>query len=203
MGSRSNSRKRGNGRSKSSPSSLRQGLTIGTIAFFIAIVTGGPIGTLLQGVDVLTGVVVLILIILFGVCADVIAVAATAANDVPLNAMASDKVPGAQEALVIVRNAGRVNSIFGDIVGDIAGTISGVVATPVIFALSELYPQIPQVAVSALVIGLVAFFTIGGKAAEKDFAVRQSTLVILWVGKLIYLFNRIRRLGRKGKQSSR
>lgn len=199
MGRRSN-RKRSDDRTKAKQSSLRRALSIGSIAFVIAVVTGGPIGTVLQKVDVLTGILFLLGVILIAIIADVIAVAATAAKDVPFNAMASDRVPGAQEALIILRNAGKVNSIFGDVVGDIAGTISGVVATPLIFLLSDRYPGIPSVLLSAFVIGVIAFFTIGGKAAEKDFAVRKATVVILWVGKVIYVFNRLKRFGRKEKQ---
>lgn len=196
MGRRSKKTKRSDDRAKTKQSSLRQALSIGSIAFVIALVTGGPIGTVLQTVDVLTAVLFLVGVIAIAIIADIVAIAATAAKDVPFNAMASDRVPGAQEALVIVRNAGRVNSIFGDIVGDIAGTISGVVATPLIFLLSDMYPGIPSVLLSAIVIGVIAFFTIGGKAAEKDFAVRKSTTVILWVGKIIYVLKRVKNLGR-------
>lgn len=177
-------------------SAVRQALSIGTLAFVIAVFSGGPLGAVLQSVDVWTSVVLLLLVILIGILADIIAVAATAVQDVPLNAMASDKVPGAKEALIIVRNAGRVNSIFGDIVGDIVGTITGVMATPTIFAITEAYPDVPPVLVSAVVIGLIAFLTIGGKALEKDFAVRQSTTVILWVGKVIYFLKRLKPSGR-------
>lgn len=202
MGRRSNQKKRSN-KAKSSGggngrrTALRQALSIGALAFVIAVFSGGPLGAVLQSVDVWTSVLLLLLVILIGILADIIAVAATAVKDVPLNAMASDKVPGAQEALIIVRNAGRVNSIFADIVGDIVGTITGVMATPIIFAITAAYPDIPPVIVSAVVIGLIAFLTIGGKALEKDLAVRQSTSVILWVGKVIYFFNRLRRIGQQ------
>lgn len=194
---RSARQKRGNKRNKPQQSGLQRGLSIGALAFVIAIITGGPIGAVLQTVDVITAIIFLVIVIVIAIIADIIAVAATAAQDVPFHAMATDRVPGAQEALIIIRNAGKVNSIFADIVGDIAGTISGVVATPLIFLLNEIYPGTPSVLLSALVIGFIAFLTIGGKAAEKDFAVRKSTVVILWVGKLIYALKRIKRLGRK------
>lgn len=200
---RRSSEKKTSERASGSRSTVRQALSIGTLAFVIAVFSGGPLGAMLQNVDVWTSLIFLLLVILVGILADIIAVAATAVKDVPMNAMASDKVPGAQEALIIVRNAGRVNSIFGDIIGDIVGTITGVVATPIIFAITELYPGIPTVVVSAVVIGFIAFLTIGGKAMEKDFAVRQSTMVILWVGKVIFVFNRLRgakRLGAKRKR---
>lgn len=202
MGRRGN-KKRNEERGRGKKSGLHQSLSIGTLAFVIAVIMGGPIGAVLQKVDVITGVLIMVTVIFIAILADIIAVAAAAAQDVPFNAMASDRVPGAQEALYILRNAGRVNSIFADIIGDIAGTITGVVATPVIFALSSAYPDIPQVVVSAVVIGLIAFLTIGGKAAEKDFAVRQSTAVILWIGKIIYAFKRMFRVDGRKKHRKR
>lgn len=154
-------------------------------------VLGGPTGAVLQQVDVMASVLILVTLILVAILSDVVAVAAAAANDVPFNAMASDKVPGAKEALMIVRNAGRVNSICADIVGDISGTVSGVVATPLILALHANYPHIPTAAIGMVVIGLIAFFTIGGKAAEKEYAVRYSTNVIFVAGLILHYVMKI------------
>ena len=44
---------------------------------------------------------------------------------------------------------------------------------------------------SMLVIGVIAFLTIGGKAAEKPYAVNASTPVILAVGRAIYYLKRL------------
>jgi CBS domain containing-hemolysin-like protein len=172
-------------------SSLRSSLSIGLLALFLAMILGGPIEILLRQVDIIPAIVILLVVLGFSVGADIIGVAVTAANDVPLNAMASDKVPGAKEALAILRNAGKVNSFCADVIGDIAGTISGVIAAPIILILNANYPRIPNTIISMGVIGLIAFLTVGGKASQKEFAVRNSTSVVLFVGKVIYWIKKL------------
>lgn len=200
------------GRGKRRPSGARKssgwrnGLSIGAVALVIAMVIGGPLGGVVETVSIKAAVVILLLSIGIAILADILAVAATAGDETPFHAMASDKVPGSREAIIIVRHAERVNSVCGDIIGDICGTVSGVAATPIIHAISQHYPAVPTSVVSMAVIGLVAFLTIGGKAAEKGFAVRASTSVILTVGKAIYYLKKLypasRRRGRRKRQPS-
>lgn len=175
-------------------SGLRNGLSIGLAAFVVAAALGGPLGGVLQNVSWLTGSFILAGVIGFAILADILAVAAAAGDEVPLNAMASDRVVGAREALVIVRNASRVNSICGDVIGDICGTISGVVATPIILSIHSAYPAVPISVITMAVLGAIAFFTIGGKAAEKPLAVRSSTSVLLLAGKAMHYAGRWLRL---------
>ncbi|HEY8416562.1 MAG TPA: hypothetical protein VIK93_00850 [Limnochordales bacterium] len=187
-----------------SESGLRRGLSIGLIAMVIAIALGGPLGGVLQNVSWVTGLLTLAGVIGFAILADILAVAAAAGDEVPLNAMAADRVVGAREAILIVRNASTVNSIFGDVIGDICGTISGVVATPIILSLNAAYPALPLPLITMAVLGVVAFFTIGGKAAEKAFAVRASTSVLLLAGKGLHYLHRLMRLvGVGGRKRNR
>lgn len=185
-------KKRGrNSKNKKGNSGIKNGLSIGTTALIVAMAIGGPLGGVIETVSIGAAALILMSSIVVAVLADIVAVAATAATEPPFNAMASDKVPGAREALFVVRNADRVNSICGDIIGDICGTVSGFAATPIILSLSRLYPQIPTWMTSMLVIGVIAFLTIGGKAAEKPYAVNASTPVILTVGRAIYYLKRL------------
>jgi len=187
-----------------SESGLRRGLSIGFTGMVIAIALGGPLGGVLQNVSWITGLLTLVAVIGFAILADILAVAATAGDEVPLNAMAADRVVGAREAILIVRNASTVNSIFGDVIGDICGTISGVVATPIILSLSAAYPALPLPLITMGVLGVIAFFTIGGKAAEKAFAVRASTSVLLVAGKGLHHLHRLLRLvGVGGRKRNR
>lgn len=181
-------------------SGLRNGLSIGALGFLVAIVFGGPLGAILQKVDILTGTLILAGVIGLSILSDIIAIAATSGREEPFNAMASNRVSGAREALVIVRNAGKVNSVCADVIGDISGTISGVVATPIILSMKAIYPDLSISVIGMMVLGTIAFVTIGGKAAEKAFAVKASTSVILLVGKCIYYFKVIARVGRGRKR---
>lgn len=194
-------RRKRSGNGRKSDSGLRNGLSIGLIALVVAMAVGGPLGSVLETVSLQTAAMILLASIGIAILADIVAVAATAGEEAPFNAMASDKVPGAREALDVVRNADKVNSLCADVIGDVCGTVSGVVATPIIRSISQLYPDVPTGVVSMAVIGVVAFLTIGGKAAEKGFAVRASTSVILGVGKAIYYLKRLN--PRKGRRRPR
>lgn len=80
---------------------------------------------LLEGAGLILSFVILICIVLTGILFDIIGVAVTAADEVPFHAMASRKVPEAEDALRLIRNAGRVSSFCNDVIGDICGVISG------------------------------------------------------------------------------
>lgn len=80
---------------------------------------------LLEGAGLALSFVILICIVLTGILFDIIGVAVTAADEVPFHAMASRKVPEAEDALRLIRNAGKVSSFCNDVIGDICGVISG------------------------------------------------------------------------------
>ena len=133
--------------------------------------------------------VILLLIVLIGIVFDVIGVAVTAADEKPFHSMAARKVPGAKEALRLLRKAERVSSICNDVIGDICGVVSGAAAATISaqllarFAFS--WPTVVSLIMSALVSGL----TVGGKAIGKTFAVNSSTTIVHLVGRAIYTFH--------------
>ena len=98
---------------------------------------------LLEGAGLILSFVILICIVLTGILFDIIGVAVTAADEVPFHAMASRKVPEAEDALRLIRNAGRVSSFCNDVIGDICGVISGSAAA-VISARVLLLRKIPR-----------------------------------------------------------
>ena len=127
--------------------------------------------------------------ILLGIVFDVIGMAATAADPKPLNSMASHKVPGAREALYLLRHASQVSSICNDVVGDICGIVSGVTAAVIVWHIQTAF-QTQTVLISVAVTALISGLTIGGKALSKPFAIRQGTKVIWWVGRIAHFFHR-------------
>ena len=68
---------------------------------------------------------ILLVIVAVGILFDIIGVAVTSADEKPFHAMASRRVPGAKEAIRLLRSAGKVSSICNDVVGDICGVVSG------------------------------------------------------------------------------
>ena len=141
--------------------------------------------------------VILLAIILIGILFDVIGVAVTSADEKPFHSMAARKVPGAREAINLLRNAERVSSICNDVVGDICGVVSGsasaTIAAQILTNFEFTWPRVVSLVMSALVAGL----TVGGKAVGKTFAINSSTDIVHSVGKALNLMNRIPNLFKK------
>ena len=114
--------------------------------------------------------------------------------------MAARKVPGAQQAIRLLRNAERVSSICNDVVGDICGVVSGSASatiTALILTNSQSgWPRGISLAMSALAAGL----TVGGKAIGKTFAMNSATAIVHLVGRIIYWSNHIPEMFRTKKK---
>ncbi|MCL6451371.1 MAG: hypothetical protein K6T75_08775 [Acetobacteraceae bacterium] len=133
---------------------------------------------------------VLLLIVALGVVFDIVGVAVAVAEEAPFHAMAAKRVPGASNAIRLVRNAERVASFCNDIMGDLAGTIAGAASTVVVFRLLALRPQWDEAMLSMLAVALVAALTVGAKAAAKGLAMREANRITLRVGRLLCLLER-------------
>ena len=148
---------------------------------------------------ILTAFLILMGIILIGIVFDIIGVAVTSADETPFHSMASRKVPGAQDAIRLLRNASKVGSICNDVIGDVCGVVSGsasaTIAALVISNVNLGWPRGITLAMSALVAGL----TVGGKAIGKGFAMKSATSVVYSVGRILYTLRNIPALFRKKK----
>ena len=133
---------------------------------------------------------VLAVFIGLGILCDIIGVAVTAADPRPFHSMAAHKEPGAKEALVLLRNAGRVSSVCNDVVGDICGIVSGTTTAVIVVRLQTAFALPESVLLSVAVTALVSGLTIGGKALGKTVAVNKSTSVVYWGGRFLHLFHR-------------
>lgn len=143
---------------------------------------------------------ILLAIILVGIIFDIIGMAVASADEKPFHAMAARKVPGAREAISLLRNAERVSSICNDVVGDICGVVSGsasaTIAAQILSNFEFSWPRVVSLVMSALAAGL----TVGGKAIGKTFAVNSSTAIVHGVGKILYTLHHIPELFRKKKK---
>ena len=140
---------------------------------------------------------ILLAIVLIGIIFDIIGVAVTSADEKPFHSMAARKVPGAQEAIKLLRSAEKVSSICNDVIGDVCGVVSGsasaAIAAQVLQKVSFSWPQMVTLLMSALVAGL----TVGGKAVGKTFAINSCTMIVQMVGKLIWALGNIPSLFKK------
>lgn len=146
--------------------------------------------------------IILFAIVLVGIIFDIIGMAVASADEKPFHSMAARKVPGALEAIKLLRNAERVSSICNDVIGDICGVVSGsasaAIAAQVLQNLTFSYPQMITLLMSALVAGL----TVGGKAIGKTFAINSCTVIVHLAGKVIHLITHIGDLFKKKEINS-
>ena len=171
--------------------------------FLSTILISGMISMISDEIMAVSGIaiafVILLVIILIGIIFDVIGMAVASADEKPFHSMASRKVPGALEAIALLRNAERVSSICNDVVGDICGVVAGsasaTVAAQVLVNFEFSWPRGVTLIMSALVAGL----TVGGKAIGKTFAVNSCTDIVHLVGKFIYRLRRLPEIFRKKK----
>lgn len=160
--------------------------------FFVTILVSGTISLvsdlIMEASTMTVAFIILLVIVMLGILFDIIGVAVTSADEKPFHSMAARKVPGAQEAIRLLRNAERVSSICNDVVGDICGVVSGsasaTIAAQVISAAEFSWPQMISLLMSALVAGL----TVGGKAIGKTFAIGSCTKIVHTAGRFIWAF---------------
>ena len=158
--------------------------------FLVTIVVSGTISLIsdevMESSSMAVAALILLAIVLIGIIFDIIGVAVTSADEKPFHSMAARKVPGAHEAIRLLRNAERVSSICNDVVGDICGVVSGsasaVLAVQVLENITLKEPDLVSLVLSALVAGL----TVGGKAIGKTVAMKSCTSIVHTVGKLVF-----------------
>ena len=163
--------------------------------FFATIVISSVISfvsdRIMSGSTVFVAFLILLFIVLLGIIFDIVGVAVTSAEEKPFHSMAAHKVPGAQEAIKLLRNAERVSSICNDVIGDICGVVSGAasatIAAQVLSNFDFSFPQLITLLMSALVAGL----TVGGKAIGKTVAIRSCVKIVHTTGKVIWMLCRL------------
>jgi len=163
--------------------------------FFATILISGTISLIsdevMAGSSVAVAFCILLAIIFLGILFDIIGMAVATADEKPFHSMASRKVPGAHEAIRLLRNAERVSSICNDVVGDICGVVSGsasaTIAALILTNVEIGWPKAVSLVMSALVAGL----TVGGKAIGKTIAIKSCTQIVHLVGRVIHGWNRL------------
>ena len=163
--------------------------------FFATILISGIISLIsdevMAGSSVAVAFCILLAIIFLGILFDIIGMAVATADEKPFHSMAARKVPGAHEAIRLLRNAERVSSICNDVVGDICGVVSGsasaTIAALILTNVDIGWPRGVSLVMSALVAGL----TVGGKAIGKSVAVKSCTQIVHLVGRVLHGWNRL------------
>ena len=172
---------------------IRWVVTIFIVTIFISAIITFVSDEIMDVSPMWAAFLILLGIVLLGIIFDVVGVAVTSADEKPFHSMAARKVPGATEAIRLLRNAERVSSICNDVVGDICGVVSGsasaTIAAQVLMRLEGTpgADDIIPLVMSALVAGL----TVGGKAIGKTFAINSCTIIVSGVGRVLYFLGHI------------
>lgn len=165
--------------------------------FLVTLVVSGMISLISDEVMASSGLLaafaILLGIVFLGIIFDIIGMAVATASEKPFHSMAARKIPGAQEAIRLLRNAERVSSICNDVVGDICGVVSGsasaTIAALILSHVDTVWPRAVSLGMSALVAGL----TVGGKAIGKTIAVNSCTQIVHLVGRFLHTLNRLKK----------
>ncbi|WP_082233884.1 hypothetical protein [Halobacillus massiliensis] len=169
--------------------SIKFSVSIAVITFVLAAIFSIVSNSVMSGVAWGIGLIIVFIIVLTGVVFDMLGIAATAADEPPFHAMAAEKIPGAKEAIIIVRNADRFASFCNDVIGDISGIVSGTASAVVVIQLANALGSSDgsgvQITLSVLLTSIVAALTVGGKAVGKFFAIHSSTKIIFATARVI------------------
>lgn len=178
------------GKKSKSAGKLRWLVTVFLLSLVISATFSLLSQKLLHSASVFGAFLILFAIIAIGILFDLLGVAVTAADERPFHSMASRKVPGANEAIRLLRSAGKVSSICCDIVGDICGVISGAAAALIAVSAFAQMHSVPLTVLQLLLSALAASLTITGKAYSKYIALDNSTAIVHAAGRVIHFFRR-------------
>jgi len=166
------------------PGAARAALASGAQAFLVAALLVEPSLGTVSRVGLLPAAGIILAIVALGVAFDVVGVAAAAADEQPFHAMAAKRIPGARQAIEIVRRADRVATFTVDLVGEITAAISGAAGAAVVFRLASGYGY-PVEIMNTLVIAGIAALTVAAKAAVKGVAIRRANSIVFLLGRLL------------------
>lgn len=164
-------------------------IKITILAFFISLAFSILSESIIPNVNIWVAILLLFLFIGVGILFDMIGVAVTSSDEVPLHSMNARKVKGAKMAVNLKKNADKVSSFCNDVIGDICGIVSGTVGVAIASSLSQLLNW-PLFISTLLVTALIAALTIGGKAMFKGIAIYKSNQILFGFAKFLSIFRR-------------
>lgn len=168
--------------------SFKYVFTISFTTLIIAILMRAVSDVLLENIVLAYSYFILMAIILIGIIFDIVGVAVTSSDDTKFHAMAADKVYGAKESIMLIKNAEKVSSICNDVIGDVCGIISGAVSTWIVAQLLINGFNNGKEWLALAMTGVVSALTVGGKALGKFFAINFNCNIVYMAGKTIRFF---------------
>lgn len=156
----------------------------------------------INGAPPQAAVLVLFVIVLIGVLFDMVGTAVTAAEEAPFHSMAARRVKGAATGIKLIKNAERVSNICNDVIGDICGIVSGSTTAVIVARLVSADSAAGFFAGIALT-AFVAAVTVGGKAFGKSIAISSSNNIVFAVAKILSVFEKDSKNGKKNNKNTK
>ena len=158
----------------------------------------------MSNAGIIISIIVVLVFISISVITDMIGVAVASCSEEPFKAMASRKVRGAKEALILVKNADRVASLCADVLGDVCGILAGAGGSSILYHIvTDASTDAFEIVMASVVSAVIAGLTIFGKAIFKRYSMENCNKVILTLGKCLSIFTRNRKDKKKGKQTKK
>jgi len=158
-------------------------------AFCISVVMSLFSTMALKSVPLLIAILITFTFIIIGIVFDTIGVAVTSGDITVFNSMSARKIKSGKIGVLLVKNASRVSSICCDVIGDVCGIVSGACGTVIVTIITN-KTNANILLVTVLVSAIISALTIGGKAAEKSFAMKESTKIIKAVSSFLAIFKK-------------
>ena len=170
---------------------FRWPLIVLVLSFSLSMAFGVLSEVALNGAGIAISVIVIVVFLIIAIITDMIGVAIASCDIKNFRAMASRKVRGAKEAIMLYKHADMVSSIFADILGDICSILSGAAGAAVTTRLiTSAMSDFIGVVVASLVSAVIASLLIFGKALMKRYSMNHSDKIILIIGKILSIFHR-------------
>jgi hypothetical protein len=164
-------------------------IKIVVLTFMLSITMSLIAESFLQSVSLVLAAFILLVFISVGIVFDTIGISVTAADLKPFISMSSKKIPGASQAIFLLKRADIVSNICNDVVGDICGIISGAMGAIITLSIMQRLGDIPQIAVAVTISAVIATLTVSGKAVGKIIAMRHHREITLIVGKFLRILH--------------
>ncbi|MEI6602180.1 MAG: Mg2+ and Co2+ transporter CorB [Clostridia bacterium] len=166
-------------------------VSIVLLSFFLSIIMTLISDGIMEATNnVIVASVVVFFIVSINIFFDILGTAVTAAQEEPLNAMASRKIMGSKLAVKMLKNADKVSNVMNDVIGDICGIVSGAGAAYIIVFFENKGNVFLSVVAGFCVTGIIASLTVGGKAVGKTIAIRYCNDIVFATAKFLSIFVR-------------
>lgn len=130
-------------------------------------------------------VIIIALIVAVGIIFDIMGIAVAMADKAPFFAMASKKMRGSLQSLMLLQKAKEFSNFCCDVVGDITGIVSGAAGATIVVKIVIDADSIEKKWIAIAVSAVIAAVTVAGKALGKHFALKKDKEIVLFMGKAL------------------